>query len=253
MYRRHLKLFLLITATVVVFSQVRNHEFVWDDDVNVYENPYLQRSTLSSVTRFWIEPYKQLYVPLPYTLWAALAPFAERPAPDAGGIKFSPLLFHVLNLIIHALSAAAAFAILQILVRNDWAAFAGALLFALHPVQVEPVAWVTGLKDVLAGCLSLAAIWQYLIYAAAPAVATKESTGGRGKRGPAESWTLSFLPGAPAFHYALATLAFVLALFAKPSAAVAPAVAWLLDRWVLMRPTKQSRMPLIACAGLWHP
>ena len=75
--------------------------------------------------------------------------------------------FHLVNLVLHMLSVLVVFVILRLLIRNDWAAGARAMLFGLHPLQVEAVNWVTGMKDVLSGLLSLVALWQYLVYAAA--------------------------------------------------------------------------------------
>jgi Flp pilus assembly protein TadD len=99
------------------------------------------------------------------------------------------------------------FAILRVLVENDWAGFAGAVLFALHPVQVEPVAWVTGMKDILCGLLSIVALWQYLKYAESKMQPHKKDK---------------------TRNYLLATSSFVLALLAKPAALVVPILAWVL-------------------------
>ena len=76
--------------------------------------------------------------------------------------------FHGANVLVHAASAALAFALLRRVVqalypaaasgRVHWAAALGAAFFALHPLQVEPVAWISGLRDVLGGCLGLAAL-----------------------------------------------------------------------------------------------
>ncbi len=49
------------------------------------------------------------------------------------------------------------------------------MLFALHPVQVESVAWVDGMRDVLSGLLSFVALWQYLAYARATSTAAMGS------------------------------------------------------------------------------
>src|SRR5262249_53241167 len=103
--------------------------------------------------------------------------------------------------------------------RLEWAACGGALLFAVHPFQVEAVAWVTGFKDVLGGCLSFVAVWQYLEYASACMDAAPSGKRARGQTQHA------------LMHYGFATGAFVLALLAKPTAVVVPAVAWLLDVW----------------------
>src|SRR5207248_1057390 len=91
-------------------------------------------------------------------LWAAVAR-----ANLAATSHLNPHVFHALNLILHLASVTLAYALLRQLVGRDWPAAVGALIFAIHPVQVEAVAWVSGAKDLLAGALSLAALWMYLL------------------------------------------------------------------------------------------
>jgi len=143
------------------------------------------------------------------------------------------------------------FTILRLLVRSDWAAGVGTMLFALHPVQVESVVWVDGMRDVLSGLFSFVALWQYLAYARTTSTGAagngeKESGLPAGKGG-------VFRLDRKTLHYATATLAFVLALLAKPSAVVVPAVAWLLDYWVLRRSLKQSAVALVTWVVLAMP
>lgn len=241
----------LILITLAVFWQVRNHEFVWDDADNVERSPHLNPATLSSVTQFWQKPYENLYVPLTYTVWAAIARITASAKTDGPGPKLNPRPFHVANLVLHLLSTLVVFTILRMLVKDDWPAGAGALLFAVHPVQVEPVAWITGMKDVLSGLLSLVAVWQYLAYATTAFTADENPAGGSARASAIEQQTLSF--GRKGLHYAQATLAFALALLAKPTAVVVPVVAWALDYWVLRRPVRQSALALIGWVVLAAP
>ena len=244
MYRRYLPALLLIVLTVAVFLQVRDHGFVWDDRVNVKENPHLNPATPASVLQFWEKPYESLYVPLTYSVWASIAPFASLPImTEEGGQNLDPQLFHVANLVLHLLSVLVVLAILRMLVYNEWAAFCGALLFALHPLQVEPVAWVTGMKDLLSGFFSLIATWQYLGYAVAAPDADKKQTGRRDKTSAGTS-DASKVKG---LHYSIATLAFVLALLAKPAAIVVPLIAGVLDYWLIRRSVRYSLVAL----GCW--
>ena len=229
----------LIIITLGVFGQVWNHSFLWDDDIHITENPYLNPVTIPKLLRFWQEPYEHLYIPLTYTVWGGLALLSEGPARGQSGVRFNPAPFHIANLALHALNVLIIFAILRLLCANDWAACGGALLFALHPVQVEPVAWVSGTKDLLCGFFSLLALWQYLVYAAAKS--TLVASGPGPVRRSAQSNPAS---ARPKLHYTLALGAFVLALLAKPSAVAVPLVAWALDRWVLGRSARQSLMAL---------
>ena len=229
----------LLVVTAVVFGEVRNHQFLWDDDTNVTENAYLNPVTLPKLLHFWQRPYARLYVPLTYTVWSGLALVSGPGAPQETGLKPRP--FHIANLILHMLSVLMVFAILRLLVANDLASCAGAMLFALHPVQVEPVAWVTGLKDVLYGLLSLTAIWQYLLYAQSATLVDSLSR----EHGPASTNANKVIqPRRAACHYALASLAFMLALLAKPTAVCVPLMVWVLDRWVLGRSLRQVGVSL---------
>ena len=103
LYRRSSVCLLLIVVTLAIFFPIGNHEFVWDDRGNVAENPDLRPVTGASVLSFWRRPYRQLYIPLTYTVWAGMAALAENPAPDRGN-RLDARPFHTVNLILHMLS-----------------------------------------------------------------------------------------------------------------------------------------------------
>jgi protein O-mannosyl-transferase len=208
----------LVGATLLALWPVCLHDFTtWDDNSNVSHNPYLNPVTWEGVAHFWTTPHMALYIPITYTVWGALAAIARLDTPDAQGIWLNPSIFHTANLIVHILAVLFAYQLLLALTRRRWPACAGALLFALHPVQVESVAWVAGMKDVLCGALSLLALWQYVRFAQLDADRGEEPWNPR-------RW----------IHYGLATLAFILAMLAKPSAMTLPLVAAAID-WLIIR------------------
>lgn len=131
----------------------------WDDAALLSANPLLNPPTIASLWKIWSGPVAGLYTPLAYTLWAGAAALAE-PARN-------PALYHALNLVLHAGATFAAFLLIRSLVPGVLAAFAGAAVFAVHPLQVEPVAWVAGMNNVLAGGLAIAAAWLYVLHARA--------------------------------------------------------------------------------------
>jgi hypothetical protein len=187
----------LVIVTVAALWPVCGNEFVsWDDGKNVFENARLNPVTTEGVLYFWGHPYEYEYIPLSYTVWAGLALIA-RVSPDSAGISLNPYVFHSANLMLHLAAVLAAYQLLRIFTGKVWASAAGALLFALHPIQVEAVAWVTGLKDVLCGSLSLLALWQYVLFARSTPVGTRLPNRSR------------------AIHYGVATVAFMLALLAN--------------------------------------
>jgi len=175
-----------------------------------------------------------LYVPVTYTLWAFAANGAAEAEPSSsvpGAARLDPRVFHTLNLALHLAAGCVVFFLLRDLIPGnaDLPALAGAMLFVLHPVQVEPVAWVSGMKDLLMGLLALAAIWQYV------RLARDEAQGALIP--PGEWWG----------RYGAASGLFVLAMLSKPTAVVAPLIVIVLDRWVIGRAWKN----VIVWTGPW--
>lgn len=231
---------MLTAATLIVFLPVCGFDFVnWDDGGNVYDNPYLNPPLLENILFFWQGPYQGLYIPLTYTVWLAVAWISQKPG-SAGQVELmNPRFFHAANLILHIASVIVVFYILRLLIKHspqrdcsqppvgrrsrvDLAAAIGASLFALHPLQAEPVAWVTGLKDVLCGFLSFTSIWIYLVYATT-----------------VDSYKRRIL-------FVAATVIYLLALLAKPSAVVVPLIVWVLDYFLLTRSFKKTvSVPLL--------
>jgi protein O-mannosyl-transferase len=230
----------IVLVTAAALWPVCRAKFLtnWDDQVTLTGNTALNPPTVDGVANFWKKPTLTLYVPVTYSTWAMLAHMSQGNSP--GPHALDPALFHAANLVGHVLSALVVFAILRLLIGSDLPATLGAMVFALHPMQVEPVAWASGLKDVLCGLLSLYALWQYLIFA-------RETDRGAGR------W----------LRYGLATAAFALALLAKPSAVTVPLLAAILDFFVLRRrpgqiaksilPWLLLTIPIILIARLAQP
>ena len=162
---------LAVMATLMVFLPALRFPFFpfWDDDIHVHSNPHLVHLTWSSLWVFWSGPWQQLYIPLTYSTWAGLAAVSRWAdgMPVAEG-ALNAIWFHGANVLAHTVSTALAFVLLRRTVRKmfpaaegahpDLAAALGAVFFALHPLQVEPVAWISGLRDVLGGCLGLGSL-----------------------------------------------------------------------------------------------
>jgi protein O-mannosyl-transferase len=202
----------LIASTLLTMGRLCAHDFLWYDDQNtVHQNHWLQPPTTQTLIHYWSTPAYGLYIPITYTVWVAVAAFAHVPK-DQFGIAMNPWLFHGVNVSFHLLAVLVAYRILMALKVGTFAACCGALLFGVHPIQVEAVGWVSGLKDVLSGLLSLIALWLYISWASFSAT-------GR----------------ASTIRYALAALAFILAMFAKPSAMALPLAALGIDRWAIGR------------------
>ena len=213
--RRAFALALLIaTVTFGVFCSTLGHQLLyWDDVVSIVANKELNPPTLHNLAEFWRHPvdgYNRSYVPVNYTLWWLVAHFARVPDPNGAGMTFLPAPFHALNLTFHLIAAVLVFVLLRRLVRADWPAVAGALLFALHPLQVEPVCWASNMYTPLSGMLSLAAIVLYLRFSDA-------RLGGERCAGPSRrprQWLVMIA----------AVICFTLALLSKPTLVLLPLV-----------------------------
>jgi protein O-mannosyl-transferase len=234
---------IVFVSVLAVFGRLCTSEFTWyDDSATIHQNPSFNPPTWSKVMAYWTQWGRDaplgLYIPLTYTVWGALAASAYSPHADAAGMHLNPWVFHSANVALHALSAVVVFALLRRLVEQPWAAGGGAMLFALHPVQVEAVAWVSGTKDVLCGLLSLVALWQYAVWARARAQCSAETVHGhRLIRGDD-----ALCPGVVRSrrHYLVATIALVGALLSKPTAVVVPLIALLMDVHVMRTPLRRS-------------
>jgi len=187
---------LLAALVVVTYLPALVAGSVWDDDVNVVTNGALR--TLSGLGRIWTDlTVTQQYYPLTHTtFWLQY---------QTSGLWFPA--YHAVNIALHATAAILfLFVLRRLAVRG---AELAAALFAVHPVNVESVAWITERKNVLSGALVLAACLAYLRFDDAEHAPARR-----------RSW-------------ALALLLFVLALAAKTAVAVVPAA--LLVVLVLLR------------------
>ena len=215
-------LVVLTAVTLATFWPVVTFRFLlWDDDEVVYANPNFNPPTAEGILYYWKHPAWNLYMPVTMTAWGALAMVSYVPTPDEQGAHVSAALFHACNLVLHLLASGAAFLLLRELFGRPWAACAGALVFAVHPIQVESVAWVGGMNNDLCGLFALLALWQYVLYA----------------KGARHRW----------LHYAAGAAALLLAMLSKPMAVGVPLMAFVLDLAILRRPIGRA----VRDAGIW--
>lgn len=219
---------LLIAVTAGIFGRAVSFDFLaWDDGDHIYANALINPATPQSTLQFWAvpfrarpatrigkdtPPYQQLYAPLTFSLYAALSHVARLtvPAktPSEGFSPLNPAVFHAANLLVHLANVLLVFALLRLLGSNNGAALLGALLFAVHPVQVEAVAWVTQLNTLLSGFFSLLTLNFWLLF-----------------------WRQRAQNRSGTAFYGAATLCFLLALLSKPLAVVVPPLAVILAMW----------------------
>ena len=139
---------ILILAVALSYSPAWNGKPVWDDEAYI-TSPDLR--SIEGLAQIWIKPGATLqYYPLVYSaFWLEYKIWGSNVWP-----------YHLLNILLHALSA---FILWRILLRLKIpGAWLAAGIFALHPVQVESVAWISELKNMLSGLFVLSSALLYL-------------------------------------------------------------------------------------------
>ncbi len=189
----------LAAAVLAVYAQVRHFDFTGYDDPEFVVNNLHLRDGLTPASIAWAfrTGYAANWFPLTwlsYLLGVTLYGF------DSGW-------HHLTNVILHALNSILLFIVLRRMTGARWRSAFVSLLFAIHPLHVEPVVWIAERKEVLSGLFWFLSIWAYLAYVKRPRAAA----------------------------YTLLLLTFSCGLMSKPMIVTLPFVLLLLDFWPLER------------------
>ncbi len=217
---------LLGAITVAAFWPVLRNNFVsYDDRDYVTENPHVLAG-LSWANAGWA--FRTGHA----GNWHPLTWLSHSLDVQLFGLRASG--HHATSLVLHALNAVLLFLLLQRLTGAFWRSLCVAVLFALHPMHVESVAWVAERKDVLSTFFLLLTLGAYGRYAQTKSrVESRESNAG--SPGPALDPRPSTLDSRSSIFYALSLLCFALGLMSKPMLVTVPCVLLLLDFWPLGR------------------
>lgn len=150
-------LILVLLATAVAFLPCLNADFIvnWDDDAYILNNPFIKEWNWENIKHLFTSLHRGLYKPL--TLLTFMAEYTV-----AGP---NPLVFHATNLVLHLLNCALVFAVAARLAPGAITIpFITALLFGIHPMHVESVAWIAERKDVLYSAFFLGSLLAYIKY-----------------------------------------------------------------------------------------
>lgn len=145
--------------TFAIYASSLPHPFVrWDDGLLIYENPALRSITPSTLKTIFTTFDPELYIPLTF--------FTYQIDYLIGGTHAA--IYHIGNLLWHTLNALGVAWLVFLLSRRKWAAIFCGLLFAVHPLHTEAVAWASARKDVLSTFFFLGSLIAYLYYRSAP-------------------------------------------------------------------------------------
>jgi protein O-mannosyl-transferase len=214
----------LIAVVLAVYAPVREYDFVtWDDPQYVSENPQvLEGLTASSVQWAFTTGHAGLWIPL---TWLSYLVDVEIYGKGAGG-------HHISNVLLHLVTTLLLFGLFRRMTGALGRSAFVAALFAVHPLHVESVAWITERKDTLSTLFGVLTIWAYVAYVRRPGIR----------------------------RYAAMAALFAAGLMAKPMVVTLPLVLLLLDVWPLGRVPQseawratsvrlvQEKLPLIVIA-----
>jgi protein O-mannosyl-transferase len=212
---------LALVTSVVFLPALRNNFVNFDDNTYVYENPKVVAGlTLSGVTWAFSHFHANNWHPL---TWLSHMLDCQLYRLNAGGHHFTSLFLHVVVAIL-------LFIVLQKMTAAVWRAAFVAAVFAIHPLRVESVAWISERKDILAGLFFMLTLAAYVNHARAPSVG----------------------------RFLMVVLLYALGLMCKPMLVSLPLVLLLIDYWPLRRFTDPSlagrlfieKLPLLGLAAL---
>jgi Flp pilus assembly protein TadD len=187
---------ILVAAVVLAYVPVWSAGFIWDDDINLTANPCIVGPL--GLKEIWTTGAAQFYPLVLTTFWVEHALWGLWPLP-----------YHLVNVFLHVGCAIVLWQVLRkLLVPGAWF---GAALWALHPVQVESVAWISELKNTQSGLFYLLSILFFVRHLRSPNAAKPIS----------RDW-----------DYGLTLLFAILAIASKSSTVILPVVLCLCAWWV---------------------
>ena len=223
---------LLAVATVAVFWQVSWQGFVnFDDPAYVTYNPVV-REGLTWPGVVWA--FTNLHGEATY--WHPVTWLSHMLDCQIFGLK--PAGHHLVSLFLHTLNSLLLFAVLRRMTGRRGASAMVAALFALHPLSVDSVAWISERKNLLSTCFGLLCVWAYGRYTEKAECRMKNEEGGMQQPTTRNTQHATRLTLHASTFYLLSLSLFALSLMSKPTLVPLPFVLLLLDYWPLGRMKK---------------
>ncbi len=151
---------LLVAATVIAYSPVTHNGFLnFDDGTYITTNPHIKAGLTAQTVKWAFTTFEgSHYHPLTWLTHAL----------DCQLFGLDPAAHHEVNVLLHAANAVLLFLLLQTVTGYPWRSLFVAALFALHPINVESVAWAAERKNVLSMFFCLLALHAYVAYTRQP-------------------------------------------------------------------------------------
>jgi tetratricopeptide (TPR) repeat protein len=220
-YRDRLLLAGTLVLTVAAYAATIGNQFIaFDDPENILDNYSIRELSWVNLRHFFTTPLEFMYTPLVSLSYAVDY--------QLGGLD--PTVYHTTNLLLHLANVALVYFVVRALTSRVFLAHFCAIAFAIHPVNVDAVAWVATRSGLLATLFMLASMLAYLRYRSLPPAPPAGRTA-RVPRVPARWWMLG-----------VSVLLFVLAGLSKSTAVVLPLLLVLVD-YYQRRPYFTGRRP----------
>lgn len=185
----------IVLLTILVYSNSLFNGFTnWDDELNVTANLSIRSMGFYNLKIFFTTPYVGMYVPLTMITYAF----------DYLIAGLNPIMFHLTNLLLHIINVVLVYKLIKLLTGTINVSAIAALLFAVHPVNVESIAWISTRSSLLFTLFYFASLIYYIRYL---------NHGEKNK------------------HLVIALIFFVLSLLSKSQAMTLPVLLFAFDYW----------------------
>lgn len=208
---------ILLLTVVLYLPSLQNSFTNWDDDIHITDNALVQNLTLETLPQYFLPTSAYMYHPVTLLMYGMEWKFGNG----------NPIVFHAVSLLVHCINIILVFIFLMLLFRRTGIALFVSLFFAILPMNVEAVAWISGRKDELALLFLLLGSIQYLQF---PSLSVSR------------------------FGYASIYVFFILGLLSKPTVIIFPFLLLLFDWYMHKRLSVQnfiSKLPFILLSILF--
>ena len=147
-------IYLIIAISVIVYGNSLGSSPLWDDYGIIFENKYIREISFNNIKAIFTsiifnayQPFYSLSFMIDYSIW-----------------QLNPFGYHLTNLFFQILNSIMVYKIINLILNNKTVSLMTCLLFAVHPIHVESVTWISGRKDVLSMFFFLTSFYLFIRY-----------------------------------------------------------------------------------------